>query len=331
MKSGKKIITSKLLRSYLPNRYKPKTEEKVQQWLANNIEIEGLEQVSKEYWDSIPPQKDKNTLVSLRKVNTKIGVQPEKKKTYYINNLTKVAAAFIFLIGIAGVWFYLKQHDRPPMVEILAEYGETKQVTLPDQTVVWLNAGSSLKYPERFDSNTRSVRLSGEAFFSVTKNKSKPFKVETEKLTVRVLGTKFNLKSYPNDHQVVATLEEGKIEVQAGKQQKQQLIPNEQLVYNSKKSTLEVIKINPNNIANWKNGKLTFADATLAEIFVTLERHFNISFDIDKSLDLSSEQYTVKFERDETLEQILEVLADITGSFSFSAKNRQIIIENTQK
>lgn len=331
MKSDNKTNSAEMLRLYLRDRYAIETEEKIQEWLAKNPEAEGFEQASKEYWNSISPQKDANTFATLRKVNKRIGVQPEKKKILAINNFLKVAAILIFVIGISAVWFYSKQHNHPAMVEILAEYGETKKVTLPDQTIVWLNAGSSLTYPEEFQNKIRQVSLSGEAFFSVTKNKSMPFQVQTKKLTVKVLGTKFNLKAYLNEHRTIATLQEGKIEIQAEKQPSLQLVPNEQLVYNSKTSTLEVIKINPNDIPNWKSGQLRFADATLAEILITLERHFNISFDISKSLDTSSEYYTVKFERNETIEQILEVLTDITGSFSYSIKNGQILIENTQK
>jgi transmembrane sensor len=311
----------------LRDRYTKKTEEKVQKLLVNNPEDEGLEQASRAYWDSIPTQKNTNTNVALKNVNTKIGVHPLKKKAIHVNNFIKVAAIFIFLIGISGVLFYLKQHDRPPMVEILAEYGETKHVTLPDQTEVWLNAGSSLRYPEEFESKMRSVSLKGEAFFSVTKNKSKPFLVEAKNLTVKVLGTKFNLKAYTNEHLTVATLQEGKIEVQDGNQQKQQLVSNEQLVYNGKTSTLKVIKINPEDIPDWKSGKLRFAEATLGEILITLERHFNISFNIDESIDLGTERYTIKFEREETAEQILDVLVDISETFSYSVKNGEIIIQ----
>ena len=327
MTSDKKTNAAEMLRLYLRDRYAIETEEKIQEWLANNPEVEELEQASKEYWDSIPPKKDTSTVVALKRVNTKIGVHPKEKKTITLSNFLRVAAIFIFLIGISGVWFYSKQHDHPAMVEILAEYGETKQVTLSDQTMVWLNAGSSLKYPAEFQNKIRSVSLIGEAFFAVTKNKSKPFLVETKNLTVKVLGTRFNLKAYPNEHQTIATLQEGKIEVQAGKQQKQQLVPNEQLVYNDKTSTLKVIKINPEDIPDWKSGKLLFAEATLGEILITLERHFNISFNIDESIDLSTEHYTIKFERKETAKQVLEILADVIGSFSYTEKNGQIELQ----
>lgn len=327
MESNKKSDAAKMLRLYLHDRYSLETEEKVQGWLAKNPETEELEQASKEYWDSISSGKDAGTFKALKRVNTKIGIHSEEKKTVWLRTFSKVAAIFILLIGISGVWFYLQHQNNPVMVEISAAYGETKQVTLPDQTEVWLNAGSSLKYPSKFNRKIRSVSLKGEAFFSVTKNQSKPFLVETKNLTVKVLGTKFNLKAYPDEHQTVATLQEGKIEVQTENRQKRQLVPNDQLVYNNETSELKVVRIAPKDIPDWKNGSLSFAEASLGEILQTLERQFNISFDIDKSIDLSTEHYTLKFEQGENAEQILQILTDVAGDFSYSVKNGQIVLK----
>ncbi len=327
MKSDKNTDATEMLRLYLRDRYALETEEKVQQWLAKNPETEELEQASKEYWDSINTGKDATTFEALKRVNTKIGIHSPEKKTVPLKVLLRVAAVFILLVGISGVWFYLQHQSSPAMVEISVAYGETKQVTLPDQTEVWLNAGSSLKYPSEFNQKLRSVRLTGEAFFSVTKNQSKPFVVETKNLAVKVLGTKFNLKAYTDEYQTVATLQEGKIEVQTVKNQKQQMEPNEQLVYNSETSTLKVAKINAEDIPDWKSGNLLFSEATLGEILQTLERRFNISFDTDKSIDLSTERYTIKFEREETPAQILQVLADMSGNFSYSSKSGQITLK----
>lgn len=327
MKSDKNTDVAEMLRLYLRDRYALETEEKVQQWLAKNPTTEELEQASKEYWDSINTGKDATTFEALKRVNAKIGIHSPTKKTVRLKVLSRVAAVFILLIGISGIWFYLQHHNHPKMIEISAAYGETRQVTLPDQTKVWLNAGSSLKYPSEFNQRIRSIRLTGEAFFSVTKNELMPFVVQTKHLAIKVLGTKFNLKAYPDEHQTVATLQEGKIEVQTVKNQKQQMVPNEQLVYNSQTSTLKVAKINPEDIPDWKNGDLLFSEATLGEILQTLERRFNISFETDKSIDLSTERYTIKFEREESPEQILQVLSDMSGDFFYSVKNGQVILK----
>ncbi|MFA5433903.1 MAG: FecR domain-containing protein [Candidatus Paceibacterota bacterium] len=327
MKSDKNTEAPEVLRLYLRNRYALETEEKVQQWLAKNPATEELEQASKEYWDSINTGKDATTVEALKRVSAKIGIYSPEKKTVRLKVFSRVAAVFILLIGISGVWLYLQQPNHPAMVEISAAYGETRQVILPDQTEVWLNAGSSLKYPSEFNQKVRPVRLTGEAFFSVTKNHSKPFVVETKSLAVRVSGTKFNLKAYPDEHQTVATLQEGKIEIKTAKHQKQQMVPNEQLVYNSETSTLKMEKINPEDIPDWKSGSLRFSEATLGEILQTLERRFNISFNTDISIDLATERYTIKFERKETPEQILQVLSEIAGDFSYSIKNEQITLK----
>lgn len=327
MKSIKKSDAEEMLQLYLRDQYSQETEEKVQKWLVKNPETEELKQASKKYWDSISPRKDARTFNALKRVNAKIGFHSIGRKPIWLTKLSKIAAIFILLIGIGGIWFYLLHQYNPAMVEISAMYGETKQVRLPDQTEVWLNAGSSIKYPSKFNHKIRSVSLTGEAFFSVTKNQSKPFVVETKKLTVKVLGTKFNLKAYSDERQTVATLQEGKIEIQTENQQKRQLVPNERLVYNRETSTLNVVKINPEDIPDWKNGNLRFSEATLGEILQTLERHFNISFDIDESIDLSAEHYTIKFEQEENPEQILQVLEDMTMDFSFSEKNGRFILQ----
>ncbi|WP_159103391.1 FecR family protein [Prolixibacter bellariivorans] len=199
-------------------------------------------------------------------------------------------------------------------------------MVLPDKSVVWLNAGSTLEYPSEFSQQTRHVSLTGEAFFSVTKNKAKPFVVTTANLSVRVLGTKFNLKAYPDDNRTVATLQEGRIAVRTKDKQQRKLLPNQQLTYNNRTSLVQIVKIAPGDIPDWKNGNLTFTDATLGEVLQTLRRRFNISIETDKSIDLSTEHYTIKFERGENPEQILRVLEDVAGDFTYTKENKRIVL-----
>jgi len=331
MKPDKKADTAEMLKLYLRDRYALDTEMKVQEWMANNPDSEELEQASREYWNEIHPGKDAATYKALKRVQMAAGIHSENRRTVRLRILSRVAAVFILLIGIGGGWYYLHQQNLPAMVLISAAYGETRQVTLPDQTEVWLNAGSSLEYPSEFSRKIRSVTLTGEAFFTVSKNKQKPFVVATKNLTVRVLGTKFNLKAYPDESQTVATLQEGKIEVQTENRQKQQLEPNEQLVYNRETSTCKVEKIDPREIPDWKNGSFQFTEATLGKILQSIERQFNVKFDVDQSIDLQTEHYTIRFERDENPEQILQVLAEVAGDFSYSEKNGVMVLKMNRK
>ncbi len=326
MRSDKNSGIADVLRYYLRGRYSPETEEKVQEWLAKIPETEDVELASKEFWDSIIPGRNESTFDALGRVNKQIGFSSGRTKVKYLGTFSRIAAVFILLLGMTGVLLYLHHHFTPDLIEVSASYGETKQVILPDKTEVILNSGSSVKYPSEFNRKIRPVRLKGEAFFSVTKDKLEPFIVETERLTVRVLGTKFNLKAYPEENQTVATLEEGKIEISTADQQKQQLVPNEQLIFNNQTSKLKVLKISPDDFPEWKNGDLIFSDAALGEILQTLKRHFNISLDIDKSIDLSAERYTIKFKRDEKPEQIFQVLEELAGGFSYSKESGQIVL-----
>lgn len=327
MNSDKKIGAIEMLRLYFQNRYSRETEEKTQVWLAKKSEREEIELVSKEYWDSIKPSKDKSTFSALKRVNKIIHQHVENKKTVWLKAFSRYAAIFILLISISGIWYHLSHQNNPAMIEVFALYGETKQLILPDQTEVWLNAGSSLRYPSEFNQEIRYVSLKGEAFFSVTKDESKSFVVETENLMVKVLGTKFNVKAYPDEHQTIASLQEGKIEIQTKNKEHQQLAPNEQLIYDNQTSKLKIVDITPDDIPDWKNGNLLFSEVKLGVILQTLTRRFNITFDIDKSIDLSLELYTIKFEHDENLEQILQVLTDVTGNFSYSQKDGKIVLQ----
>jgi transmembrane sensor len=326
MESDKKSWASEILRLYFRNRYSPETEKKIQKWLIKNPDVDEKEQASKEFWDSISTGSDESAFHVLKKVNSKIGIHFPERKVLFWKTFSRVAAIFVLLISLSGIWLYIHNRSSVQMISVQASYGETRQIILPDKSVVWLNAGSLLSYPTEFNHNLRVVSLEGEAFFSVTKDESSPFVVKTDKLSVKVLGTEFNLKAYRDDKQTVATLKEGKIEVQTADRQLRQLVPNEQLTYNNQTSILKIEKIVPNDIPDWENGKLFFANASLDEILLTLKRRFNVSFEFDKSFEKTTEHYTIKFERNETLEQILTFLEDVIADFSYSKVNGQIIL-----
>ncbi len=326
MESNKKNKSSEVLRQYLRNRYSVETEKKIQRWFIESPESIEKEKATKEFWDGLEISKSKEAYKALKNVNLKIGIYSKKRLSPY-NIFWRVAAIFILLAGISGAWFYYNKLNNSEMLEVSTLYGETKQITLPDESVVWLNAGSQIKYPSNFSKKRRLVSLSGEAFFSVTKDESKPFIVEAGNLFVKVLGTKFNLRTYSDDDNIVATLQEGKIEIQTEDKQKKRLLPNEKLIYDRQTSKVEIVKISPDDIPDWKNGNLLFFDVTLGEIFQTLTRYFNIPIEVDKSINQSTEHYTIKFERGEDLEQVLQILEDVTSDFSYSSLDDKIVIK----
>lgn len=131
--------------------------------------------------------------------------------------LLKYAA--IFLVAFAFAWFFkpassiLTAQAKPNFYKVKVAYGSKTTIELPDSSVVVLNSGSSLSYPDKFETESRTVILNGEAFFEVKKNQHRPFFVKTKDITIRVLGTKFNVKSYPDEITTETTLVSGKVEI----------------------------------------------------------------------------------------------------------------------
>lgn len=225
------------------------------------------------------------------------------------------------LIG-RGVLYYIPSGNE--QIEISTAYGEQKRLVLPDSSEVWLNAGSTITYPETFTKENRVVTLDGEAYFSVRKDDAKPFIVETSQLSVKVLGTKFNVKAYANDANITTTLTSGKVEVSTQSRPPQTLKPNERLTYDKSTSDIEISTVDTVDTNSWVKGKIIFTNATAEEIFRTLERRYDTV--IDHSADFSApRRYTVKFLKDENLDEMLNILGDIIG-FSYRQSGNKIII-----
>jgi len=154
-------------------------------------------------------------------------------------------------------------------------YGGEYKVTLADGTKVWLNAGSSLKYPAAFNGNDRTVEIKGEGYFEVAENKAKPFRVLTSNGTeVKVLGTKFNVKAYEGESAVTATLVSGAVAIQNGAEQKN-IKPNQQAIVNSEGITIKTrSKDEVTQSLAWKNGQINFEGETAQSILKQIERWY---------------------------------------------------------
>lgn len=150
------------------------------------------------------------------------------------------------------------------------------ELILPDKTHVWLNSESEISFPTKFEPGKRQVTLKGEAFFDVAKDPKSPFLIQTgENLTVRVLGTKFNVQAYPDDRIIETTLCEGAVLVSDGKQELR-LHPDQQAVYNIQEKRLTSVKVNAWQVAAWKDGKFIFENASLESIMNKLSRWYDI-------------------------------------------------------
>ena len=299
---------SKLMRQYLKNRYTPGLEEKVQHWLIDDRHVCEKDSALHTYWDGITTNVDLETYKALARTQKRLGMDISRGNVISMRRKwLRVAAVLLPLMIVGtGYWYFSRLVT---MVEVVVNNGQRQQIMLPDGSDVCINAGSTLTYPKRF-SGTRTIRLSGEAYFAVAKDPSKPFVVETEFLSVKVLGTEFNVSAYPDDDKTTATLASGKISVETVAGQIRSLQPNQQLTFDRLTSELSISDVLPGHATDWRNGHLVFDNVTLLKILKTMERHYDIIIDT-QNVEFSNDRYSVRFTNGETFEQALDILESL--------------------
>lgn len=196
--------------------------------------------------------------------------------------------------------------------EVKALDGTVVRFELPDSSVVWLNAGSQLRYPISFDGDKREVALQGEGYFEVKANREHPFYVHTPSgMSVYVYGTHFNVQAYDDSECIETSLEEGRLNViLPNKGQQLTLRPGEYVSYN--KLTCQAMKSTTDVEVKtaWRKGELIFRNATLDEVFKALSRRFNVDISYRNHTN-RDDRYRATF-HDETLPQILDYLSKST-------------------
>lgn len=256
-----------------------------------------------------------------------ISKESQNVKTLNLINVLKIMryAAVLLVISLVSVYFYKIQDDDVRAFNLIeVPKGQHVSLTLSDGTKVILNAESKLTYPSEFSGNERNVELHGEAFFEVTHNKKAPFIVKGSFLNVKVLGTKFNFRSYPNEKAEV-TLDEGKVEVEsADLKDKKILSPGQQILYTPKEGMRLVNKTDVYLVKSWTTGELSFQNKRLDEICAELERKFNVHINIENK-KLKKEVFTCHFKNTVTIDQIFILLKE-TRNINYKIKNNEITI-----
>lgn len=209
--------------------------------------------------------------------------------------------------------------------------GKRFELELSDGTIVHLNSGTSLRFPNKFiNGEKRQVFLSGEAFFDVTENKDMPFIVKTEDgMNVRVLGTSFNVKAYPEDENTETTLVEGKVKMYDESLLKEVVLkPSQKAIYRKVEEKLIVKEVNVSNFTAWKEGVLRYNETPINDVLKDLERTYNVVFEV-KSKEILNYKYKGVF-NNLTIDQILEVFK-ISSEIEYTKQNGKIILKNNSK
>lgn len=271
--------------------------------------------------------------------------------------LVRYAAVILITAMAAGIAYYLTgrmEEEEMARNEINVPYGSRIRVTLADSSVVWLNSGSRLSYPERFTQGSREVYLEGEGFFDIRKDRRNPFFVRTSDINIKVLGTRFNVKTYPEEDIIETTLVSGQLLIETGKgkpggQEVAVLKPSQKVIYSKSTNQLALERKEPGQVekpvsgeatryvnmenrqkiqelaveTSWKDNQLIFRDETLLQLARLLERWYNVKIEIMDE-EVGKYQFTGRIEN-ETIEQALKALS-IASDLDFRIDSNKIEI-----
>jgi ferric-dicitrate binding protein FerR (iron transport regulator) len=228
----------------------------------------------------------------------------------------KIAAVLLIPLLLGNLLYFsfrpknYSTHQEPVYNELFAAFGTRSALKLSDGTSVWLNSGSSIKYPDRFIGNNRTVILKGEAYFEVESDLKKPFIVETSSLSVKATGTKFNVSGYDSDNEAEVTLVSGKVEVDLTDDKKNvkssKLNINQHFSFNKANRTTSISDVDTYKYISWKDGKLVFRNEPLSQVVKKISQVFNIDVEI-RGKEIQNSSYRATFE-DESLTEILKLL-----------------------
>jgi len=209
--------------------------------------------------------------------------------------------------------------------ELKTPRGGGYKLKLADGTNVWLNSGSTLKYPVDFTDSTRQVYLSGEAYFDVSHN-GKPFIVNANNLDVRVLGTQFNVSAYDDENETITTLVEGKVAVSYGMDVKnnQILTPGLQASLNKQEESMEVARVNTSQYTSWVEGKLEFNNDDLEYVIRRLARWYDFEYTFENE-QVKSYRFSARVNSEESISEILTML-EMTTNVEFKIEDNTIVI-----
>ena len=198
-----------------------------------------------------------------------------------------VAAAVITITVLAGAFFFkdIIVQEEVPLAEVIwkqkeALHGQKITTRLPDKTIVTLNAGSSITFPETFSDSIREVRLTGEAFFKVEKDPDKPFLVRVNGNHVKVLGTSFNVRAYSDEDKVKVAVATGRVAYSTGSGEQVILEPDEMAIHDEQQQSLVTEKVNKLGAFGWKDKILYFNRSSFDQIRAKLEKWYGIEITV---------------------------------------------------
>ena len=256
-----------------------------------------------------------------QKIMSRITIK--KQQSRIVRNLLRVAASFILIaLGVGGTYLLQGRQTSNSFTEVYSPYGHKTMVLLPDNSKVWLNGDSRIKYNTNF-ADSRNIELSGEALFEVTKNPDNLFVVKSKDIRIEVYGTTFNVQSYNNDKISEIALVEGSVGLFHDEQLLKKMIPGEVITYDVQANKFSSQQGNINQITSWRADELIIENETFEGMVKYLERWYGVQITLDQSL---RQNLRLSFKvKTESLIELLSIIDHITP-VSYEIDGKQVKI-----
>ncbi|QJB37070.1 FecR domain-containing protein [Chitinophaga oryzae] len=303
----------KLLKKYVAGKCTPEEQRLIEQWYqqesdASKADTSGLpfEHLEKNIWQKVQQQT----------------AAPAKRVAMHRYTLLRIAALLLLIAG-AGTLMWMRRPVRENWQEVFAPKTQSLQLVLDDGTRVWLNAGGGMRYPAHFTGADRKIELlSGEMCLDVKQDPAHPFMVKSEQINIRVLGTVFNVRHYPQRNFLQVTVQQGKVAVPlAGKEVV--LLPDEQVTVHTGSAAFSKASVDGTAINGWTTGKFLFNNERLDVIALSLENRYGIQISFADS-SLAAYRITAGIETTDSLSDVLDMLC-LANKLNCTANGQHII------
>lgn len=213
---------------------------------------------------------------------------------------------------------------------LVVPYGKRSFIRLLDGTQIWLNSGSKLVYPSEFTPGKREVYIEGQAYFSVAHDSESPFYVQTDHMNIKVLGTEFDISSYPDDHSAAAVLSSGSIELSTDihsiwGSKKSKMIPGTRAIYSNETNTTTTQKVSVDQYTSWKEGYLILKKEPLDQILKKLSRYYKYEL-IIKNPEVGKETFSGTLDLQDNIDNVIDMIANTT-SLTYHKSERRFVLE----
>ena len=337
------------IKNYLEGRTNESDTVKIRNWLKDSMNDSESRKILGEIWANSNihlTEKKPDFDLMLNQVHHQINSHKPQLKVHVPNSdnsslgffeiFSKVAAILILPLFILSLYFYnhpkqnvnqLTFNTVDAVREVYTKPGTRTKINLPDGTDVWLNDGTTLRYPEKFTGNNREVFVDGEAYFEVKSDLQNPFVVNNPMMTTVVTGTHFNLNAYTADNYFEVTLLEGKVNLKKNNHNFM-MKPGQQVQFDTQLEKMINKNVDPENAAAWINGKLIFKDEKVGIAIKKLSRWYNVDIVLTNP-ELAGYLFTGTFQ-DEKLDQTLKLVSlALPVKFEFKKEKDQSKLQRT--